>query len=277
MSLPRFIKSSNYYKPPYDELHTSEADASETLLKDEESLNPGVALSPPASNPQSTLRRVLALATRTLVILLALWGFLSLLPIPLPLPFRATTTTSSSLQPSGQQQQQQQQQQQHQHQEEDFAAPTYPSCSCGGTTVAEARRRGCIFTPLAIAWLPPHCVDVDLAAEFDRQGPGPDGAWDYWSDVNQTRRLSREEVGMLADKDGGVFYATQDWHVVHCVYTWMKHYRSRWTGVTIERRSNGLDHIGHCKEVLKIRGDLQDIRTVAGIALDADDPGTTEI
>jgi hypothetical protein len=28
------------------------------------------------------------------------------------------------------------------------------SCSCGGTTVAEAKRRGCVFTPLAIAVRP---------------------------------------------------------------------------------------------------------------------------
>ncbi|XXH02300.1 hypothetical protein Hte_008671 [Hypoxylon texense] len=117
---------------------------------------------------------------------------------------------------------------------------------------------------------------LELANDFDKQGPGPNGEWDYWSDQNMTRRLTREEVGYLADVNG-VFYATQDWHVTHCVYTWMKHYRSKWTGTTVERRSNGLDHIAHCKDVLKIRGGLQDIRTVAGIALDADDPGRTEL
>ncbi|KAI1077544.1 hypothetical protein F5B20DRAFT_551861 [Whalleya microplaca] len=159
---------------------------------------------------------------------------------------------------------------------ERFAAPVYPSCSCGGMTVAEAKRRGCVFTPLSISWLPPHCVDMELSDDFDKQGPGPNGEWDYWSDVNKTRRLTREEVGELADHNG-MFYATHDWHLMHCVYTWMKHYRSKWTGVTIERRSNGLDHIGHCKEVLKVRSDLEAIKTVAGIALDADDPGKTEL
>ena len=157
-----------------------------------------------------------------------------------------------------------------------FAPSIYPSCSCGGTNVAEAKAQGCIFTPLAIAWLPPHCIDEELSSDFDKQGPGLNGEWDYWADANMTRRLSREEVSLLADADG-VFYATQEWHVMHCLYTWQKHYRSKWTGVIIERRSNGLDHINHCGGVFRIRGGLQDLATVAGIALDADDPGETTL
>ena len=152
----------------------------------------------------------------------------------------------------------------------------YPSCSCGGTTVAEAKARGCIFTPLAIAWLPPHCIDMELSDEFDTMGPGPNGEWDYWVDANKTRQMTRAEIGELADHDG-VFYATQEWHVMHCVFTWQKHYRSKWTGVTVERRSNGLDHIDHCGGVFRLRAGLQDMATIAGIALDADDPGEVSL
>jgi len=35
------------------------------------------------------------------------------------------------------------------------------SCSCGGTTSAEARSRGCVFSPLALSWLPPQCLDQE--------------------------------------------------------------------------------------------------------------------
>jgi hypothetical protein len=35
------------------------------------------------------------------------------------------------------------------------------SCSCGGTTVAEAKSRGCVFSPLALSWLPPQCLDKE--------------------------------------------------------------------------------------------------------------------
>lgn len=89
------------------------------------------------------------------------------------------------------------------------------SCSCGGTTVAEAISRGCKFTPLAIAWLPAHCLDMELAEEFDRAGPG--GEWEYWADLNGTIPMTREEISILADTEGAVFYTTQEWHVMHCM------------------------------------------------------------
>ena len=158
-----------------------------------------------------------------------------------------------------------------------YVDPQSLSCSCGGTTTEEAIRRGCIFTPLAIAWLPPHCIDMELSEEFDRSGDGPDGQWEYWADGHRGRALNRTEVGLLANSETGYFYSTQNWHITHCTFTWRKHYRSKTTGVTIERRSNGLDHIGHCESIFRIRGGLTDILTVAGIALDADDPGETDL
>lgn len=276
MSLPSFLRVFKDEKEAYNDLPLSDRESEETLLKED-----SIEIVQPSPMP-SILHRVAVITGRTILILLSVWGLISIYTMAAD---RIAHSRNSS---------------------EKFAPSLYPSCSCGGTTVAEAKRRGCIFTPLAIAWLPPHCVDseypkychpdeaeinrsrnilrgisnmdvlVELANDFDKQGPGPNGEWDYWSDMNMTRRLTREEVGYLADING-VFYATQDWHVTHCVYTWMKHYRSKWTDTTVERRSNGLDHIAHCKDVLKIRGGLQDIRTVAGIALDADDPGRTEL
>ncbi|KAI1379060.1 hypothetical protein F4677DRAFT_442786 [Hypoxylon crocopeplum] len=245
MTLPRLFWTFKEERGTYKDL-SSGAESEETLLKE------SITNTLPPSREPSVLHQVAVISGRVILILLSVWGLVSLYNTA------AHHITQSHNSP------------------ERFAPPLYPSCSCGGTTVAEAKRRGCIFTPLAIAWLPPHCVDMELSNDFDKQGPGPNGEWDYWSDINMTRRLTREEAGDLADHNG-VFYATQDWHVTHCVYTWMKHYRSRWTGVTIERRSNGLDHIGHCKDVLKIRGGLQEIKTVAGIALDADDPGRSEL
>ena len=149
-----------------------------------------------------------------------------------------------------------------------IAASEQRSCSCGGTTVAEAISRGCIFTPLAIAWLPPHCIDMELANEFDKASR--DGEWEYWADPNGTIPMTRHEVSMLADTEGAVFYTTQDWHVTHCVYTWIKHYRSKSTGVTIENRSNGLGHIKHCEGILRNDHRLGEIFTRAGIELNAD-------
>jgi len=93
--------------------------------------------------------------------------------------------------------------------------PKARSCNCGGTTVAEAKRRGCIFTPMAIAWLPPHCIDMELSDAFDAAGPG--GKWEYWYDINATIPMTREQMGMLADDFGSVMYTTQEWHIMHCM------------------------------------------------------------
>jgi len=97
-----------------------------------------------------------------------------------------------------------------------LAAHKPVSCSCGGTTVAEAISRGCVFTPLALAWLPPHCLDMELSNDFDKLGPLPGGEWPYWADRNGTTRISREEMGLLADVNGA-FYTTQEWHIMHCM------------------------------------------------------------
>lgn len=233
--------SSSFQKPEYERLVSSEDSEDVTL-----------SLNELHSQRAFPIRRCLIILVKLLLVLFAVIGTFSI-------PFLSSSFLRYIHSPS-----------------ERFEPSLYPSCSCGGTTVAEAKARGCIFTPLSIAWLPPHCIDMELSNDFDKQGPGPNGEWDYWADENMTRRLTREETGMLADYDG-VFYATQDWHVTHCLYTWQKHYRSKWTGVTIERRSNGLDHIGHCGGVFRIRGGLQDLATVAGIALDGDDPGETNL
>jgi hypothetical protein len=201
---------------------------------------------PSTTQKPNALKTTLAIAAKVVCVVLALWGLASLVRIPM---------SAKHLPPR-------------------FEPDISTSCSCGGTTVAEAMSRGCIFTPLSLSWLPPHCIDQELSDEFDRSGPGPDGAWEYWADRHRKVPLNRTEMGLLADNDG-VFFATQEWHITHCTFTWRKHYRQKWTGVTVERRSNGLDHIGHCEDVFKVRGPLQDIMTIAGVALNADEVGET--
>ena len=228
-------ESSDQEKAAYTKL-VEKADSDDNSSIEESDI--GLDRLPPKKKP-SIIRRITSVTVKALVVLLAAWGL--------------TNLTQRAL----------------------YVDPQSKSCSCGGTTVAEALRQGCIFTPLAIAWLPPHCIDMELSDEFDKMGPGPNGSWPYWADPQGKIAMTREEVGMLADNDG-VFYTTQDWHITHCTTTWRKHYRQKETGVTIERRSNGLDHIGHCESIFRLRGGLQSIMTVAGIALDANDPGETD-
>ncbi|KAK7726499.1 hypothetical protein SLS63_007660 [Diaporthe eres] len=118
-------------------------------------------------------------------------------------------------------------------------------CDCGDS-VAEAKSLGCQYDSIAAAWLPPHCMDKDLVAEFDKDGDGPDGRWQYWADANHTMELSLEEVGALADTPGKLFWTTPRWHFMHCFYYWRKLQRSQTTGVKIEARYDNERHVTHC-------------------------------
>lgn len=60
-------------------------------------------------------------------------------------------------------------------------AENLSSCSCGDS-LAEAMALSCRYDTIAAAWLPPHCRDAELMAQFDTSGPGVDGAWTYYAD-----------------------------------------------------------------------------------------------
>jgi hypothetical protein len=49
-------------------------------------------------------------------------------------------------------------------------------CVCG-ETVAEAISLGCKFDSLSMAWLPDHCRDDELTAEFETTGKGKSSAF----------------------------------------------------------------------------------------------------
>lgn len=67
------------------------------------------------------------------------------------------------------------------------------SCYCG-KSIAEAKTMGCKYDALSSAWLPPHCRDDDLTAEFLAHEDGP---WEYWADQAHTKLLTLEEVSSL--------------------------------------------------------------------------------
>ena len=168
-----------------------------------------------------------------------------------------------------------------------------PSCRCGAT-LTEAKANGCNYDSHALAWLPPHCQDQELLAEWEHAGSGVDGQWEYYGDKNGTVPLTIEEVGELAGKpiDDGWFWMTMEWHVKvcrtaharlqpwrrmltdfslqHCAFAWRKLARSPVTGVTVERSTSGLAHIAHCENNFLRRNNLSTIMTRAGVALDAD-------
>lgn len=152
----------------------------------------------------------------------------------------------------------------HSHMEE--ADPPKPtSCDCGGNT-KEAKALGCKYDSLAAAWLPEHCRDDELTAEFERSGDGPNGTWLYWADTKHTQVLTLDEVAVMADQPGMKFHMSNHWHVVHCIFYWRKEHRFRFNGKIVEPRSDNEAHIKHCGELILNPA----YGTIAGVALNTD-------
>jgi hypothetical protein len=136
---------------------------------------------------------------------------------------------------------------------------SYPLCYCG-TSVVEAITRGCIYDELAITWLPPDCRDTELTDEFSRSGPEPNGTWPYYADEAGLIPLGLSEVSLYADNTKH-FYATYEWHIVHCNYSWRKMFRSITNKVVLEPGRNNLGHISHCLKITALGLPLQSLAT----------------
>ncbi|KAF2128708.1 hypothetical protein P153DRAFT_386821 [Dothidotthia symphoricarpi CBS 119687] len=169
--------------------------------------------------------RLLAAIPRLVVVAFAIWGFLSLL-----------VTLTQNITPG--------------KVALDIYRPTtlptnYNLCDCG-TTIAEARSRGCKYDSMGASWLPKYCRDEELTAEFEQSGTEPDNTWPYYADANGTHRISIDEI---AASGKGSFYATRYWHVAHCLFYWEKYVRMRQTGAVMEARFDSEKHTQHCRKL----------------------------
>lgn len=135
-------------------------------------------------------------------------------------------------------------------------------CDCG-ESVAEAIFRGCRFDGLAMAWLPEHCRDDELAEEFNTMGDGPDGTWIYYADRERTIQIDSDEVAALADHPEALVHMSVQWHTIHCIFYWRKQFRTRFNGKIVEPRSDSEHHIKHCGEIFLSGGS----GTKSGVAL----------
>ncbi|KYK54911.1 hypothetical protein DCS_06872 [Drechmeria coniospora] len=153
----------------------------------------------------------------------------------------------------------------------DEPAVTAISCDCGAS-LDEATAMGCKYDALSVSWLPPQCRDDELAAEFNRAGPGPNGEWSYWADRNQTRPLTVDEVAALAAKpvEDAQFWTTFGWHVSHCSFYWRKEHRMREKGFQVEHRYDKESHVKHCHMTFMARTPLQVTNTQAVVGLGGD-------
>lgn len=183
----------NTSKISYHSLKTTEPrdSCSSRSLDQESDLEDGTTL-----NPKAYSSRILSLLPRLVVILFAIWGFLSLLAT---LTQHTKPTALDIYRPN-------------------TLPQHYSRCDCGNT-LDEARSKRCTYDSMGAAWLPDYCRDDDLTATFARSGTEPDGSWPYYADKNGTQRVSVEEIAAMGK---GSFYATRYWHVAHCLFYWEK-------------------------------------------------------
>ncbi|KAF2035916.1 hypothetical protein EK21DRAFT_45033, partial [Setomelanomma holmii] len=118
-------------------------------------------------------------------------------------------------------------------------------CYCGAS-VAEAKFLNCIYDELSAGWLPPHCRDDALTAEFVSLGDDPSGGWLYWADKNRTQSLTLEQVGRYADIQPENFHMSYEWHRQHCFFLWRKEHRMKARGRVFDPRSDSEHHVKHC-------------------------------
>ncbi|CAG8956584.1 hypothetical protein HYFRA_00003973 [Hymenoscyphus fraxineus] len=87
----------------------------------------------------------------------------------------------------------------------------YLSC---GHSAAEAIDSGCIYSLLLNAWVPSACEAPDFLEEYL-----DDGSWDAFEDENQTKPLTKEELGFR-----DTYYTSARDHYNHCAIMWKLQY-----------------------------------------------------
>lgn len=157
---------------------------------------------------------------------------------------------------------------------ESITTQELPPCSCG-SSLADARALSCEYDTIAAAWLPPHCRDEELIAQFNAAGPGVDGTWTYYADEKGRESISTNEIALLPENETqGFFFTTHRWHILHCSYYWRKLHRMvhgmQGAAKRIEHRFNTDGHIRHCEIMFLKRDGLEDIVTGSGVSLNAD-------
>lgn len=123
-------------------------------------------------------------------------------------------------------------------------------CWCG-TSGQEAVSLGCVYDHIAVDWLPLDCTDAELVKEFDVAGPDEDGSWPYYeSDPSKPfRRVNGSKIDSyaLAGRD---YWATIEWHVAHCLFSWRKQVRKEFRRGSIEPWNMKESHVEHCSDYI---------------------------
>ncbi|KAL9094815.1 MAG: hypothetical protein Q9165_002764 [Trypethelium subeluteriae] len=127
-----------------------------------------------------------------------------------------------------------------------------------GKTPEEALASGCHFDIVATAWLPPRCIDQELAAEFEALHP-----WQYFPNANGTDPFSNDPDALGSQT--GLIWTTHRWHAAHCVYMWKKLNRALIGGWKTDAETVQQAHTNHCTMAVLDVEDVDAIRSIMEI------------
>ncbi|KAI4211032.1 MAG: hypothetical protein LQ351_006152 [Letrouitia transgressa] len=129
----------------------------------------------------------------------------------------------------------------------------HPRTDCG-STVAEAREKGCHFDMMSWLWVPHECFDAELVEEFIALRD-----WDWYRNYTGGERVPLEEVrtGMH-----DALWAPQQYHMFHCTYMWKKMHRAILRHGPLDDDVASFDHTVHCEKMLLEPGELAEVNTL---------------
>ncbi|KAE9379520.1 hypothetical protein N431DRAFT_451370 [Stipitochalara longipes BDJ] len=111
-----------------------------------------------------------------------------------------------------------------------------------GTTLAEAKQRGCVYDQLTVTWLPERCSQVGLQEYLDAD------KWRYWLDPHGTLPIHN----ISTYSNGSTIYTTDREHLTHCAYQLIRAADGLRKRGAVDKRARSFEHNEHCaKKLLK--------------------------
>lgn len=141
--------------------------------------------------------------------------------------------------------------------------PSSQTTTCGDSP-ATAAAAGCIFDPTSFSWFPPQCYDAQTASDFLSWN------WTWYDSEGDPTTLPAAGEAHLPPHavahDAAVagdlpeLLVTDEYHLVHCIYTWRKMHRALnaestgWApesvGAFMDSYTRKWSHTEHCTDAL---------------------------
>ncbi|RDA89730.1 hypothetical protein CP533_6853 [Ophiocordyceps camponoti-saundersi (nom. inval.)] len=121
-----------------------------------------------------------------------------------------------------------------------------PARPCGVDPLT-ARSKGCLFDPIAMAWLPNQCHDFPLTKEFLEAEH-----WQYWTDSGGSRAISLANVYQGLHS---VLFVNEVYLRHRCVFAWRKFHRAIINDSAVDGYVTDWDGMLECEKVFKGSGE----------------------